>query len=552
MTSADATSKLAEINDGRSNPFGPSYRQPGTPGRFDAAVDRLSERLNPILVKEARQALKSRQFVITFSLLLICGWAWSLLGIALASPAIYYAPGGTFMLMGYYFVLAAPVLVVVPFSAFRSLASEREDGTFELLSITVLSSRQIVTGKLGSAMLQMVVYYSALAPCIAFTYLLRGIDIFTIGFVLFHTFATSVLLASLGLVVATVTRSRQWQVVLSVLLLIGLLLVAIIWSVSAVNIIFAGSSMPYQTLDFWTANLAVVCFTVSFVVLFVLVAAAMLSFASDNRSTKLRVVMMVQQLLWIGWMTYCWLRSEAEEVLFVFLIFPAIYWYLVGSLMVGENAQLSPRVKRTLPHSFLGRMMLTWFNPGSGTGYAFAVANMATLTFVMAGLAIVSGMAAMAGGPSNDDWVLFSLLITSYLVTYLGVTRLIVLALRQIAYVGMIVPFLMGIFVALLGCAVPAFLQAWWFGYSELEYTPFQATNWMWTLTEAGEGGIWATPSVPIGMGVVAILVYGLNLLFAMFEVESVRQATPQRVLDDESARKAAAGDDEDGAKVTG
>ena len=75
------------------------------------------------------------------------------------------------MLCGYFIILTIPVLIIVPFSAFRSLAAEREDGTFELLSITALSSRQIVTGKLGSAMLQMLIYYSALAPCIAFTYL---------------------------------------------------------------------------------------------------------------------------------------------------------------------------------------------------------------------------------------------------------------------------------------------------------------------------------------------------------------------------------------------
>ena len=51
---------------------------------------------------------------------------------------------------------------------------EREDGTYELLSITSLSSRQIVTEKLGSSLIQMLVYYATLAPCIAFTYLFAG------------------------------------------------------------------------------------------------------------------------------------------------------------------------------------------------------------------------------------------------------------------------------------------------------------------------------------------------------------------------------------------
>src|SRR5207249_508771 len=125
--------------------------------RVEALLDRLGDRLNPILVKEARQAMKSRQFVVTFSLLLLGGWLWTVLFIAAGVPAIYYAPVGTGVLRGYFLVLSVPLLIVVPYAAFRSLAGEWEDGTFELLSITALSARQIVTGKLASAALQMMV-----------------------------------------------------------------------------------------------------------------------------------------------------------------------------------------------------------------------------------------------------------------------------------------------------------------------------------------------------------------------------------------------------------
>ncbi|MCU0872059.1 MAG: ABC transporter permease, partial [Pirellulaceae bacterium] len=191
-------------------------------GRVDRWLERAGERLNPILVKEARQALKSRQFVITFGLLLICGLGWSLIGVAMLMPGIYYAASGPFMLIGYAIILTVPMLLIVPFSAYRSLAGEREDGTYELLSITTLSSRQIVTGKLGSAVLQMLVYYSALSPCIAFTYLLRGVDVVTLGLILFYTFLASVLLSAVGLLVATLSRARHVQVLLSVALLLGL------------------------------------------------------------------------------------------------------------------------------------------------------------------------------------------------------------------------------------------------------------------------------------------------------------------------------------------
>src|SRR5215475_13221307 len=68
--------------------------------QIEALLDRLGDRLNPILVKEARQAMKSRQFVVTFSMLLICGWLWTVVFVLSGYPAIYYVPVGPGVLMG--------------------------------------------------------------------------------------------------------------------------------------------------------------------------------------------------------------------------------------------------------------------------------------------------------------------------------------------------------------------------------------------------------------------------------------------------------------------
>src|SRR4051812_21430074 len=90
--------------------------------RIENRLTAVGERLNPILVKEARQALKSKQFTITFTLVLICCWAWSILGLALLGPDVHYLDSaGREMFYGYYLILALPLLVIVPYSAFRSL-----------------------------------------------------------------------------------------------------------------------------------------------------------------------------------------------------------------------------------------------------------------------------------------------------------------------------------------------------------------------------------------------------------------------------------------------
>ena len=69
-------------------------------GKWDRRLIDWSNWFNPILVKETRQALKSRQFVWTFGLLVIVVLSWSLLCILGTIPNIYYASDGRVLLSG--------------------------------------------------------------------------------------------------------------------------------------------------------------------------------------------------------------------------------------------------------------------------------------------------------------------------------------------------------------------------------------------------------------------------------------------------------------------
>ena len=532
MTNAD----IPSVDLNQESPFStkPASKIPAWFESAENWLARASEWLNPILVKEARQALKSRQFIVTFTLLLVFGWGWSLVGVALLSPGVSYAPGGRTMLTGYTLILLVPMLVIVPFSAFRSLAAEREDGTYELLSITTLNARQIVTGKLGSSVLQMTVYYSALAPCIAFTYLLRGIDILTIVLILFYVFLISILLSALGLLVATISRSRHWQVLLSVSLVIALCAVDFIGSWIAGMTIWAGAAMEFDNFYFWIIQAAVLTFYATYMTLFVWGAAAQISFASDNRSTKLRVILLVWQALWVFWMTYAWLESQDIELLYPTMVIAGIQWYAAGALMSGEAGQLSPRVRRTLPQSFFGRSLRTWFNPGAGTGYVFVVLNIWSLAIFVVAAAVAGEMSGQAGGNQIFEIITVASMTAAYVTAFLSVGHLMVLFLRQFIFTGLILPLLIHVILAALGAFTPLVIGGWIQGFSDLDYTPLQVTNWAWTLIEAGEGDLWSEPFVPIAVYSFAGVMALVNLLLAMHEVEQVRSQTPLRVVEDE------------------
>ena len=82
-------------------------------------------------------------------------------------------------------------------------------------------SMRIVMGKLNSAMLQMMVYFAAIVPCLAFSYLLRGVNLPTIAMLIVIVFFTALLITSFSLMLATVTPHRAGQT----LAMLGLLAV---------------------------------------------------------------------------------------------------------------------------------------------------------------------------------------------------------------------------------------------------------------------------------------------------------------------------------------
>ena len=155
----------------------------------------------------------------------------------------------------------------------------------------------------------------------------------------------------------------------------------------------------------------------------------------------------------------------------------------------------------------------------------------------MAALALFTLALAVAGEAFNirltdfSSLAMFGLLVWGYLTVYLGIGRLILLWLRRYLYYRLLLPVLIHALLLLAGAGIPYFLQAWLYGVLEMgNYTALQASNWLWTLKEAGDGHLVSTPEVPIVVTVVALVILVVNLVTAAREVEQVRQETPARV----------------------
>ncbi|MEZ6091024.1 MAG: hypothetical protein R3C05_23990 [Pirellulaceae bacterium] len=522
--------------------------------RVDDFFDRAGDWCNPILVKEARQALKSRQFVWTFGVLLLGAWIWSFAGILLMMPGIYYVPGGRAMLLGYYWVLAVPMMLVAPMAANRSLAAEREDGTFEVLSITTLTSYQIILGKLASSVLQLVIYFTALVPCVAFTYILRGIDLPSIAILVASTFLTAVFLVIVGLFTATIAENRTFQSLIMVLLLLLILIFQYVHGAFATNLLAVG--IRNDNAELLVLLLALFTIYVAVSIFLIVASASCISPVSENRSTRLRIMMLVLQAVFLFWMVYLIfyaneLGSGLSRSLFndfyprdatppLMLLFAAIYWIVMGGFMLGESDTLPDRVRRDLPKSFLGRMLLTWLNPGPGTGMVFAI-----LSYIGFACFIVSLTSFdLFGRSSLSTYMLqFAGMLTGYMMFYLGLTHLLVSLVRSKGNETPFVSLIACMLMMSMGCIIPYSIGLYWNNFRSFNWSNAQITNWAWTIQEFGPTrGTNDIASLTLIIGLISV---ATNMWYVGRDVMVRRISTPQRVLEELAALNPLPNEDE-------
>ncbi len=427
--------------------------------RWEAA---LSDRLNPILVKEARQGLKSRLFVFTFFAALLFAWGWSVLGVALVvDPTFEDSEAGLGMFLGYCAILAFPLLVIGPQAAYRSMVNEWEDATYELMSITSLEAGHIVRGKLGSALLQMMLYAAVFLPCIGFTYLLGGVSLLSIAVGLVAIFAGSVFATQLGLCLATLSRNRGGQMLLSVLFLVALL--GLYWMV----LLFVGVLLLEEggntasSPELWYGLFVTLTLLASYGYVLYQLTRSRLLFPSENRTTALRLALLVPPALWLAaWLS--WVEQGEDlgvDMLLGILIGLFIHWAAVLLIIGGEAGEISQRIRRRVPRSVLGRLFGLWLLPGPRLGYFYVL--LSATGMAVPWLLLLSHSDA---GPLliRMPWYIIARIAGAfwcYLAIYGGISAWLLAWLRRRVVVNMMLAAAVILLQVVVFCIVPLFVE---------------------------------------------------------------------------------------------
>jgi ABC-type transport system involved in multi-copper enzyme maturation permease subunit len=138
------------------------------------ALDEFSDRISPMLVKELRQGLRAKTFVIVFLAL------QALLAVVLLSAigASSSDSAGQRVSNIIFFFFSLAVLIVQPLRGIGALHNEIKGNTIDLMVLTRLGAWRIVLGKWVSIVSQSALLLTAIAPYLILRYFFGRMNLF--------------------------------------------------------------------------------------------------------------------------------------------------------------------------------------------------------------------------------------------------------------------------------------------------------------------------------------------------------------------------------------
>jgi hypothetical protein len=362
---------------------------PGTPTRVASLLRRLddaSDRLSPIVVKEVRQIVRGREFNYSFMVSLVVGLLVSFFGAANASTGAGTTGQSVFAALTACLGLLG--IGIVPFGAFSALRNERLEQTMDLITVTSLSARKVIAGKLLAQAVKLATLFAGMAPFIATSFLLGGIDFVTIVVSLALVFLASLWVCAAALLLSSLAKTRGMGGVLLVgggfalVLFFGGLGVfnRIMFALLRGGGLFSGVSFTVSSpAEAWWTLAIVAGFATLSLVNLVLLAENRLSSPVENKSTALRIGFFVQFLAIIAAFTALARFTSTPRAVEPLAVFGLLHLALVAAFTVTEEFSLSRRVLRRMHAPSRWSPLWTMLWPGGGRGAAYVLFQMVLL-----------------------------------------------------------------------------------------------------------------------------------------------------------------------------
>ncbi|MHC4828823.1 MAG: ABC transporter permease [Planctomycetota bacterium] len=473
----------------------------------NSRLARLTDWFNPVLVREVRQSVRSRVFLV--------GLAVALLIIAIT--AVGFAVSHDTMNEGQAFFTSLMVMlflcvIIVPWRSLQALSKEVESGLLEQILLTRLKPRRIVMGHFLAALAHVTLMVCLFSPLLAMTFLLRGVEIgevvLGIGFAFTAAIGISAALAAIG----SLSRYQKVRTLVRAVASIGIVFLAfgVTSFIGAFQVrrMFGGSEPLGEIIGVWLIGLTL------FVWLCHLVASANLSHSFENRSTGFRIHTMLTSVITVGTVLFVAGATNVDEAApagsMIAFSLALVFWLFAST----EEDELNPYARRSVPKGRIAALFATPFLPGAGRGLLLLVLQ-STLLIAAAFL-----IPAMVGRAPDEDVATVLILGVLYSLIYFGTARLV----RTRLGAGTIKNWLArALTLLLLGAAtaLPPLIEAMLTGDIS-GWNLFHLLNPFWTIAEYGQRGVTGPAVVLFGIAAGILLANTKGIIFGVAEVQRI------------------------------
>jgi hypothetical protein len=227
-------------------------------------------------------------------------------------------------------------------------------------------------------MVMTILLYSICTPFLVFTYLLRGIDILTIGIILLPLFLVTMVAIQAALFIAVLPTSRAFKILAA---LFAFNFVIFVVGIGGTGMIYgmmsAGIADKLDSWDFWGPFLSLLGgIGLTFLLLYAF-SVALIMPAAANRGLPIHLACAAVWLA-VGLGLATWAYVEKSFAPLAAWAIPATIGYiLVLFFAIGEDDQLRPRIRRDIPRPVFLRPLAFIFYSGAAGNIIFCCLAMA-------------------------------------------------------------------------------------------------------------------------------------------------------------------------------
>lgn len=425
----------------------------------------FDDRMNPIVVKELRQAVKSR-FVVSV-LMLMLTLLMLILGLVLLEQDArrgFDEDAGADLFLVFQTILLMTCMLFVPVYVGVRFAAERSSATSDLIYVTTIRPSSIIWGKLLAGMVVTALTFSACAPFMVVTYLLRGIDLLTILFVLGIDVLLVLAATQLAIFVGTMPIGWPVKAILGLILAIfsGIFCIGF-YEFIEYELIRSGIGSMMDDSEFWAAISVFTGVWIAAIIMIFFLSVALIAPATANRALGPRL-----------YFTFAWLASligfmvlsvnvNAIDPILAWLIVMYLLLFFAAVISASEREVFGPRLRRGIPRSRLLRIPAFFLYSGAAGGLLW-IQVLAGLTLLGAYFAhgylsdTLAGHGRLSGWGGYDPFPAYwlerfgssAMWVSGYLLLAVVICRRVTKTKNGAAVTGVV-----GLLIIAIACVVP-------------------------------------------------------------------------------------------------